>query len=346
VVKGHPKILFTAEAPSTQSSEKKMTQSQENPLVSVIIPCLNRETLVGQAIESALNQTYQNLEVIVVNDGSTDGTENVVLSYTEKTSRVRYFKHEVNKGIPAARNTGIRSSLGQYVAFLDSDDMWLPNKIEAQLQIFCQDAEEEVGVVWSNAYYTDQLGNTKTSDAEVPDDLAYLSGLNLLRRLFLRNFIIAGTTMIRRYCFEKVGLLDEQLRGGTDDWDLWLRLAPYFKFTYAPTPLAVIRLHDGNYTVIERHVQDALVIIEKTLARNPELITLKQKRVAYLHYALGLDYLDQGKTQMAREHLWKAISARPFIGRPLLAWMCACCGPLGIAGRKIYRHAKYRDAAA
>ena len=322
-----------------------MNQLRSDPLVSVIIPCLNRETLVGQAIESALNQTCQNLEIIVVNDGSTDGTEEVVQRYITSSDKVRYFKHEVNKGIPAGRNTGIRNSVGQYIAFLDSDDMWLPNKIEVQLQVFSQHTEGEVGVVSSNAFYTDQRGTTKTSEAEVPDDLASLSGLSLLRRLFLRNFIIATTTMVRRCCFEKVGLLDEQLRGGTDDWDLWLRLAPYFKFGYVPTPLAVIRLHDGNYTLIERHVQDALVIIEKTLARNPELSMLKQKRVAYLHYALGLDYLDQGKTQMAKEHLWKAICAKPLAGKPLVAWMFACCGPLGITARRIYRDARYREAA-
>src|SRR5688572_4673982 len=99
-----------------------MNQTQQRPLVSVIIPCLNRETLIGEAIESALGQTHENVEIVVVNDGSTDGTEKVVQSYIT-SGKVRYFKHEVNRGIPAARNTGIRNSLGDYVAFLDSDDM-------------------------------------------------------------------------------------------------------------------------------------------------------------------------------------------------------------------------------
>src|SRR5262249_32737559 len=154
-----------------------------------------------------LSQMYRNVEVIVVNDGSTDGTEKVVQNYTG-SGKVRYFKHEVNKGIPAARNTGIRNSLGQYIAFLDSDDMWLPNKIEMQLQIFSLDTKGEVGVVWSDAYYTDKLGNTTTSWAEVPDDLASLSAQALLRKLFVANFVLGGTSMIRRSCFDRVGLLD------------------------------------------------------------------------------------------------------------------------------------------
>src|SRR5262245_13613113 len=105
-----------------------MTQLQQNPLVSVIIPCYNREKLVGETIESVLNQTYQNFEVIVVNDGSTDGTEEAIKRYTSDV-RIHYLKHEVNKGIPTARNTGIKHAQGEYVAFLDSDDLFLPDKL-------------------------------------------------------------------------------------------------------------------------------------------------------------------------------------------------------------------------
>jgi glycosyltransferase involved in cell wall biosynthesis len=319
-----------------------MSESQENPLVSVIIPCLNRETLVGEAIESAVNQTYQNLEIIVVNDGSTDGTENVVLSYTKKTTKVRYFKHEVNKGIPAARNNGIQNSLGEYVAFLDSDDTWLPKKIEMQLAIFSQHSEKELGVVWSDAYYTDKLGNTTTSGVKVPDDLASLSAQELLRKLFLGNFVLAGTSMIRRSCFDKLGLLDERIKGGGDDYDLWIRLAPHYKFVYLPNPLAVVQLHEENHYSTERSCRDTLLILTKAITRHPELAALRPMKFSKLYHTLGIYYLERGNLQEARKSLWKAIALHPFHIKALVAWGLACCGPVGRMGLKTYRQASAR----
>ena len=101
-----------------------------NPTVSVIIPEYNRSKLLSLAIESALNQTYQDLEIIVIDDGSTDNTKEVVEGFIKQDSRVKYIQHENNKGASAARNTGIMSAKGEYIAFLDSDCQWMPEKIE------------------------------------------------------------------------------------------------------------------------------------------------------------------------------------------------------------------------
>jgi glycosyltransferase involved in cell wall biosynthesis len=313
-----------------------MNQLPQNPLVSVIIPCLNRETLVGQAIESALGQTHQNVEIIVVNDGSTDGTEKVVQSYTDN-GKVRYFKHEVNKGIPAARNTGIRNSLGDYVAFLDSDDMWLPNKVEVQLRAFSQDAASRVGMVWTDAYFVDELGNTRTREVVLPHDFSFLANEKVLKLLFMRNFVIGGTSMVRRSCFDKVGLLDEELRGGTDDYDLWLRLAPHFKFVYVPIPLATVRLHGGNHSSVEGNTRDTLVSVKKAVARHPELAALQNIKIAQERFVQGKYYFEHGRNVEARQHLLQVIGHHPISIKALAAWMFVYCPSLGRVGLKTWR---------
>jgi UDP-glucose 4-epimerase len=311
---------------------------KDDPLVSVVIPCYNRETFIADAIDSALAQTHQNLEILVVNDGSSDGTETVIKRYLNDP-RVRYFKHETNRGIPAARNTAIRHAQGEYVALLDSDDMWLPTKTEAQLRVFSRDLASRVGLVWSDAYFKDNLGNTETRGASVPDDIESLTAESVLKQLFLQNFIIAQTVMVRRSCFEKVGLFDEKLTGGSDDCDLWLRLAPHFRFAYIPIPLAVARLHGGNFSAMDRHFQDHLVIIAKAVSQNPELAALKPIHLNKLYYSLGMYYLEKGNWQEARSNLWRAIAVHPFRIKEVLAWALACCGSVGRIGLRTYRQA-------
>ncbi len=108
-----------------------MKQLLEQPLVSVIIPTYNRADLIGHTLDSAINQSYRNLEIIVIDDGSVDNTEEVVKAIGD--SRIRYIRHQTNCGGSTARNTGIEAARGEYIAFLDSDDIWVPNKIQLQL---------------------------------------------------------------------------------------------------------------------------------------------------------------------------------------------------------------------
>ena len=310
---------------------REAPQNRNNPLVSVVIPCYNRETFVADAIESALAQTHQNLEILVVNDGSSDGTETVIKRYLNDP-RVRYFKHETNRGIPAARNTGIRQAQGEYVAFLDSDDTWLPYKVEAQLQVFVRDLESEVGLVFTDAYFKDNMGNTETRGKSVPHNIASLPPESILKHLFLRNFIVAQTVMVRRLCFEKVGLLDEKLTGGSDDYDFWLRLAPHFRFSYVSMPLAVARLHGGNYSSAKGNISDTFMIVKKATGRNPELVALKNKKLAWLYYLEGKDNFEHERYHEARQQLWKAIGHNPFSIKPVVTWVLTYCPPLGKIG--------------
>ena len=128
-----------------------------NPRVSVILPTYNRAQLIAQAIQSVLDQTYQDFELIIVDDGSKDETEEVVNSFDDE--RIRYARHEENKGANAARNTGIAMARGEYIAFQDSDDKWLPEKLERQMRIFLI-TSTDIGVVYTGCWRVE--GTQKT----------------------------------------------------------------------------------------------------------------------------------------------------------------------------------------
>jgi hypothetical protein len=202
---------------------------------------------------------------------------------------------------------------------------------------FSQQTENEIGVVWSDTYIQDNLGRTETSEFDVPAALASLSPEILLRRLFLGNFVITGTAMLTRECFNKVGLLDESLKGGSDDYDLWLRLAPYFKFVHLAIPLAVVRIHGENYSSVDRHVRDHLIIMKKAITQHPELSSLSRAKLAKLQYPLGMYHLERANGSEARRCLWAVVMFNPFSLKPLLALSLACCGPVGRFGLTLLR---------
>ena len=149
---------------------------ENTPIISVIIPTYNRENMIGYAIKSVLNQTFKNLEIIVVDDGSTDNTEEIIRDFKDK--RVKYIKkYKKNRGISVARNIGIKVARGKYIAPLDSDDEWLPEKLDKQIKIL-QDGPPELGVVYSNSCYIDKSGknmnklrNTKKVEGYIYEDL-------------------------------------------------------------------------------------------------------------------------------------------------------------------------------
>lgn len=209
--------------------------------VSVVIPTYNRVTLVQEAIESVLRQRMDGVEVIVVDDGSTDGTHDVLGErYGE---RVRYF-YQVNRGRSAARNYGIRASRGRYLLFLDSDDRLLPEGIEREAAYL--DAHPEVDVVYTDGYFCDETGRNvgRIASARPPH-----STEDILEALVISNVITAcHSVMVRREALESVGppYFDEALRG-TEDEDLWIRLAAQGStFAYLDVPTCQYRIHGSN----------------------------------------------------------------------------------------------------
>jgi glycosyltransferase involved in cell wall biosynthesis len=202
-----------------------------SPLVSVIIPTYNRADWVLKSIESAISQTYQNLEVIIWNDGSRDETETVILSFKDK--RIKYF-HENNHGKSYALNNAIKKSRGEYIAFLDDDDQWAAYKLSHQMDLLTK--YPEIDLVFGNflnidlitgltmiGYEQNIISMGQISNEKIGDDAFIITG-NFFSSLCISNFIAFDTVLIRRAIINKVGYFNENLRN-SEDFEYWWRLA-------------------------------------------------------------------------------------------------------------------------
>jgi glycosyltransferase involved in cell wall biosynthesis len=209
------------------------------PKISVIIPTYNSANYLPEAIESVLAQTYKNFEIVVIDDGSTDNTKEVVVPYLDQI----VFLETENGGPAKARNHGIRKSSGEYVAFLDADDIWCPDKLERQLAYFSKNPHYHL--VFSDAY--------ETGVNNLQKDKLFFSILGRVKpmagfvfsELLGGNFIYIPSVIVKRDCFEKVGLFDEncELWQG---YDLWLRITFKYQIGFVNAPLFFRRRHEGN----------------------------------------------------------------------------------------------------
>ena len=285
------------------------------PTVSVIIPIYQRAHLVSQTIESVLAQTYTDYEIIVVNDGSTDNTKEVLACFGNKITTI----HQENKGVSAARNTGINAAKGLYIAFLDSDDLWQPNKLEKQLAFF--ESNPKIGLVYSDAFFFNEKGvlpDKWTSVYPPPPVWQFLA-------LFGRNFILTSTVVVRRECLDEVGLFDETLKS-CEDYDLWLRIIEKFPIYFLNEPLGYYRQSanslDSNR---EQMLATNLRAREKAFSRNPELRNLPLIVLdfcLYDHYLnLAYYYIRRYQGEKGRQVLEKYRQVRAVNGVYEWMWM-------------------------
>jgi GT2 family glycosyltransferase len=208
------------------------------PLVTVIIPAYNAARFIRPTIDSVLDQTFQDFEFIVVDDGSTDDTADVVRSYEP---RLRYL-WKANGGQSSSRNVGIREARGEFIAFLDHDDLWYPEKLARQVALM--QAAPRLGVVTTGSVLFDDHGDLQT---EIPV-LPATSGPALLARLLLGNVIgSCSKVLVRSACFRELGAFDEQLRMA-EDWEMWYRIGLRYDIVVIPEPLIRYRIHQGNFS--------------------------------------------------------------------------------------------------
>ncbi len=246
------------------------------PTVSVVIPTYNRAHLVGRAIQSVLNQTYQDFEIIVVDDGSTDNTEEVVKSFNDP--RIRYLRHDQNRGGSAARNTGINMARGEYIAFQDSDDEWLPEKLEKQMRVF-ENAPAEVGVVYTDMW---RIGKGEKrywhSPKIMPEDgIVYKQALDQVMGIGIQ------TAVIKRECFNVVGMFDENFPRFID-LELFARLSKYYYFYHINEPL--VNFYDTGKGISNNN--EALVKAYQLIFEKYSYDIVKNKRSLAKHmYSLG-----------------------------------------------------------
>ncbi len=267
--------------------------------VSVIIPTYQRAHIVSQAIESVLVQTINDYEIIVVIDGSTDNTKEVLAQFGDKITVI----YQENKGIAAARNTGIIAAQGHYIAFLDDDDLWLPNMLEKQLA--CFESAPKIGLVYSDMFYFNDSGvlPDKWTNVYTPPPVFEILAL------FARNFIPASTVVVRRECLEEVGLFDETLRF-CEDYDLWLRIIEKFPIYFLNEPLGYCRQSANSLqSNREQMLVTYLRVKEKAFSRNPGLhkIPLIVLDLCFYDHYLGLaySYINRYQGQKARQVLEK-----------------------------------------
>lgn len=202
-------------------------------MVSVIIPTFNREKTISRAIQSILNQTYNNIEIIVVDDKSTDNTEEIVKNFNEE--KIYYIKHSNNQGACAARNTGIKNAKGEYIAFLDSDDLWKPDKLEKQLYFL---KENNSDLVFCSHTVYDGVSEKTIPHNKIKDE-------NIFEKLLYSNFITTGAILAKQKCFEEI--FDVTLPR-FQDWDLVIRMCKKYKISHINEVLTENYVQDDSLT--------------------------------------------------------------------------------------------------
>lgn len=243
--------------------------SNNLPLISVIIPAYNAAAFIETTLNSVINQTYTNIEVIVVDDGSQDETSKIVQSIVQKDDRVSLL-HQPNSGVAAARNLAIKYAQGEFIAPIDADDIWYPQNLEKQVQCF-HESDSTVGLVYAWSIVIDEddtpIGDFHVSEYEGEVYIA------LLYSNFLGN---ASSTLIRRSSLEKVGGYNCELKAngcqGCEDWDIYLRIAEHYQVRVVPEFLIGYRQTTGsmshNYISMINSQQFVLTSVQQ---RHPEI---------------------------------------------------------------------------
>lgn len=317
---------------------------QVPPAVSVIIAAYNAERYIADTLDSIRAQTFRDFEVIVVDDGSTDRTAQIVAGYSE----VRCLR-QLNSGQPVARNAGIAAARGQFLAFVDADDLWQPAKLEKQVGYLSSHPQ----TAW---IYSDAI----VFDSEKRKDICFISQNCVLHdgwvldKLLLSSFIASPTLVIRREVFDQIGRFDESpsLRIG-EDWNMWLRIAEKYPVAVIREPLAMVRLHDSNmmHTIAPAAVfASRRRIAEQAIARNPEcLAALRSRCISSMARSAGLRSLRLGLRSEARALFREAVRVRPTgvvsyasLGATLLPrWLLVC-----LEARRSLRSTRLRSRLA
>ncbi|OKH33365.1 glycosyl transferase family A [[Phormidium ambiguum] IAM M-71] len=276
------------------------------PLISVIIPVFNSEKTIRGTLESVLKQSFTDLELIVINDGSQDTTLEIINQI--KDSRLKVFSYP-NAGVSASRNRGIFQAIGEYISFLDSDDLWTSDKLESQLKALQTNPQAGVAYSWTN--YIDESGKFLYSGNKVA-----LNG-NVYEQLLLQNFIESGSNvLIRKEALNQVGGFDESLFG-PEDWDLLIRLAAKYDFVVVPIPQILYRMSANSISSsIYRQEKASLKVIEKAFAQAPEALQhLKKYSISnvykYLMFRVLVGSLERQKALTAARCFWYAVQNNP-----------------------------------
>lgn len=274
------------------------------PLISIVIPAYNAEKYIAATLDSVRAQTFRDYEVIVVDDGSTDRSFEIAGCF-DGVFRIR----QNNRGAATARNVGIGAARGEYIAFLDADDLWMPAKLERQVSYL--EENPQTAWIYCDAYvFNSASGRTR---CRIGERMRLHKG-EILRELLLRCFIPSATPVVRRTALLEAGLFDERREHRIgEDWSLWLRLAERHDIALIDEPLAWIRIHEEN-TSRRADPQEAYrnkrAILNEALARNPSVEHVSARALAEISMSAGLRYLRRRELFAAGQMLFEAMKLR------------------------------------
>ncbi len=242
------------------------------PLVSIIIPSYNHEKYVEQAIMSVINQTYKNIELIIIDDGSKDKSPYLIKEIVNRTASPKIiFETQTNMGLCKTLNKAVRMANGEFISFLASDDMYLPNRIEECVNVL-SNANANVCAVYSDGFIVDENGR---KISKYSDKLRVPLCKNIYKELLLRDWIAALSVLYKKSSLLECGLFDENIE--VEDYDMLLRLAQKFEFKYIPKCLFLYRRHGLNYS---ENTQKMLEQIEVISRKYEELYSYKNYKLA------------------------------------------------------------------
>jgi glycosyltransferase involved in cell wall biosynthesis len=274
-----------------------------NDLVTAIVPTYNYGRFVTQAVESVLAQTYPNVEILVVDDGSTDDTRERLRPYAD---RIRYIYQE-NQSVAAARNTGIQAAKGDLIAFLDADDLWHPHKLEVQVRYLTDHPSIKLVAVERLAPSAESwpplanIGHARARPITVEE-------------LVLQPHFAPSGVLARKQCFDTVGFFDTTLRNA-EDYDMWIRIACHFPVVKLEVPLWWYRVHGNNKSQVPGRQEAAgLRVLEKTFAKASPLHArwlLKRKTYSYAAYAAALNYSAERMEMLALARILRSFLLWP-----------------------------------
>ncbi len=247
-------------------------------LISVILPAYNGEATIAETLRSVLAQTHHHLEVLVIDDGSSDHTAAIVEAFPDPRVRLHRF---ANRGAPVSRNRGIREAAGRYLSFIDADDLWSPDKLEKQLAAL--EREPQAGVAYSFTVYIDAAGELLRRGFHEP-----ISG-NVLRQLCVRFFLQNGSNaLVRREVFERIGRFDKSFEV-CDDYDFYLRAAEHFQFALVAEDQIFYRVRSGSLSTQPHKMRrGSHRAIHAAVQRSPELRPLLREAIAVTDgYVIG-----------------------------------------------------------
>ena len=299
------------------------------PKVSAIITTFNRAAFLKEAVKSVLNQSFTDLELLILDNSSTDNTEEVVRGFDD--DRIRYIKHEP-MNIAQARNLGVREAAGEYVAFLDDDDQWLKDKIGRQLEVFAS-GDEKLGLVYGGYIKMDAQG--REFDVRKP----VLRGkiLKVLLRQTVPFTGSASNPMIRKSAIDELGGYNNEVVTG-EDWELYLRLAEKHDIDFTDAPVVRICSHEGPRLCdrLEEQARLELMLVE----RFKYIFEKDRKLMSYYLQRIGGKYIRVGSMEKGRSYLRQALKVYPLNYIAVLQYL------LSILGIRVYQkvHSAYQSA--